>query len=347
MRLFIIIVFLGLSLNSCKKSNSEKTEKPISGPKPTQVEGVIAEYKSIDESIRLPGSIIPAEQISIHPEISGIVKQILFKDGQFVQKNSLLLTLNDDDLRMKLQKLKIQEEFLHITEMRQAELLKALAIGKSEYDNSLMEYRNVQSDIRIAETELKKYSIRAAFSGVLDFRGVSPGAYINTSTVISTLTQINPLKLKFSVPEQYTQRFKLKQKVNFICESQNLELTATISSMSPYLTEENKSLEVLAIVDKTSKQLRPGSFATVHLNLEHKPNSLFIPSQSIIPRIKDKQVAIYRSGKVIFSTITLGYRDSSRVEIISGINKGDTILTTGLMRLKPGMSIELSKLIEN
>lgn len=347
MRKILFVILCIVVYSACHNKEVDKSiSKSIPAIKATQVEGVIATFQTINQSLKIPGKILPAEQITIHPEITGLVKEILFHDGQTVLKNQLLVRLNEDELIAKLKKFKIQKEILHNSELRQSELLKANAIGKTEYDNYLLQYKNVLSDIQILEAELRKYNLRAPFTGVIGFRSISPGEYISPSTNISTLTQIHPLKLKFSLPEQYIQRIKLNQKINFNCENQNMEYSATINSLSPFIQEETKTLEILASVDRAPKELIPGSYATVQLNLSQKDNSIFIPSQCIIPRIKDKQVALYKSGKVVFSTVTVAYRDSSRVEIVSGINKGDTIITTGLMKLKPGMSIILSNLID-
>ncbi len=346
MKFLYYSIFL-LSFFCCKK-NEKSSSTPASNsppkPNPATVEAVIADFQNINQDIKLPGRLLAAEQIDIHPEISSQIKSILFKDAQLVNQNQLLVRLNDDEVLARLNKLKVQEELLKNNEQRQLELYKNKAIGQSEYELSLLQYKNVLSDIKITEAEIKKYYIRAPFSGILGFRNISPGDFINSNTVITTLTQVHPLKLKFSVPEQYSNRLKTSQKISFNCENINQHFEAVIQSMAPFLNEESKSLDILALVQGEDKKLKPGAYASVELNLDSKPNSIFIPSQCIIPTIKDKQVAIYKSGKVQFSTVKLAFRDSARVEIVNGINKGDTIISTGLMRLKQGMSVNISNM---
>ncbi|MEO6191291.1 MAG: efflux RND transporter periplasmic adaptor subunit [Saprospiraceae bacterium] len=344
MRFYIKIVVFFFLFVECKKTTDHQSSTPSQAPRPSSAEAIIIKGEQLDENLRVAGVLLAAEQVIIHPEISGKVTQIFFKDGQVVNKNQLLLKLNDEDLIAKLNKLKIQEELLHINEQRQSELLKVKAIGNAEYENSSLQYKNILSDINILKTDLKKYYIRAPFNGTLGFRNISPGDFINSSTNITTLTQVHPLKLKFSVSEQYINRVQVKQKILFSCDNQNTTYSATINSLSPFLNEESKNLEILALVDHSPKTLRPGLFATVQFNISKKSKSIMVPSQCIIPRIKDKQVALYKSGKVMFSIVEIGFRDSSRVEILSGIQIGDTILTTGLMKVKEGTSINLINL---
>ncbi|HMW38521.1 MAG: efflux RND transporter periplasmic adaptor subunit [Saprospiraceae bacterium] len=343
---YLLIVFCFLSFSCKRKADSPTAGAPSGGPpKPMLVEALVASNITLEEEIRIPGTILPAEQIEVRPEISGIIARLNFSDGQLVTKDQILLNLRSDEPAARLNKLKIQEEILHLSEQRQADLLKAGAIGKSEYDNALLAYRSIQADILIAAAELRKYTVRAPFGGILGRRLVSPGDLITTGTTITTLTQTAPLKIKFSVPEKYSQRVKMKSKLNFFTEQNQKAHQATIQFIAPYVNDDNKNLEVMAVVDHANdKDLKPGAYATVMLGLAKKTKSILIPSQCIIPRIKDKQVALFNSGTVKFVSVEVGMRDSARVEILSGIRAGDTILTSGVMKLKAGMPVGISNL---
>lgn len=343
---YLLIVFCFWSF-SCKRNADSPAAVATPGgpPKPMRVDALVATAITLEEEIRIPGTILPAEQIEVRPEISGIIARLNFSDGQSVSKDQIILNLRNDEPAARLNKLKIQEEILHLSEQRQAELLKAGAIGKSEYDNALLAYRSIQADILIAEAELRKYTVRAPFAGILGRRLVSPGDLITTGTTITTLTQTVPLKIKFAVPEKYSQRVKMNTKLDFYTEQNQSAHQATIQFIAPYVNDDNKNLEVMALVEpSTGKDLKPGAYATVLLGLAKKTNSILIPSQCIIPRIKDKQVALYSSGTVKLVSVEVGLRDSARVEILSGIRSGDTILTSGVMKLKAGMPVGISNL---
>jgi membrane fusion protein (multidrug efflux system) len=342
MPLYFIITFLVFCL-ACTKPK-EESKIPSQAPKPAGVEATIVQAQDLQESIQLPGTLYASEQVILRPEVSGVIRSIHFKDGQKIEKGNTLIQINDEELQARLQKLNIQKDVLSQQEQRQAQLLKSKAIGQSEYDNTNLQYRNCLADIQILQAEIKKYNLRAPFSGTLEFRRVSPGDYVSSSSIITTLTQTYPLKLRFSLSEQYVNRISMNQKIYFNCDNQSKIYSAIVNSVSPFLNPESKSMEILALVENNPEELKPGLFANIQFDLKNKPNSILIPSQCIIPRIKDKQVALYKSGKVQLTTVTVGYRDSSRVEIISGINIGDTVLTTGLMKLKPGASISINKL---
>jgi len=98
-------------------------------------------------------------------------------------------------------------------------------------------------------------------------------------------------------------------------------------------------------VNDQSSELTPGRFAEVDLSLTSRPQALMIPSEAIIPQAKDKKVVVGKSGKAQFVNVTTGVRQAGMVEILSGLNAGDTIVTTGLLFLKPNAEFTFSKII--
>ena len=91
--------------------------------------------------------------------------------------------------------------------------------------------------------------------------------------------------------------------------------------------------------------LIPGNFAKVKLNFEPDPNALLVPSQAIIPQARGKQVVVARNGTANFVDVTTGIRDSSMVEVTSGLTKGDTVVITGLLSVKPDTKIIVNKIV--
>jgi membrane fusion protein (multidrug efflux system) len=102
---------------------------------------------------------------------------------------------------------------------------------------------------------------------------------------------------------------------------------------------------VRAVVNSGTQGLIPGSFAKVIINFAPRDNTIFIPSQSIVPTARGKQVILFNQGQALFNDVELGIRDSSRVEITKGLKAGDTILVTGIMATKPDSKVELRKVV--
>lgn len=341
----LIVLSIIVILSACQSSGKED-KKPSAAnalKPPSRVEGYIVTPTTLSQDIEMPGSLAPFEETELHPEVSGRVTAIYFKEGSNVGQGSPLVKLYDGDLQAQLSKLRIQLKVAEQTKLRYEALLKINGVSQQEYDLYDLSVNNIRADINIIQTSISKTTLRAPFSGRLGLRNISIGAYISPQTVISTLRKVNQLKLEFNVPEKYGSGIKPGSPVQFSIDNGDKKYTAKIIATENNITEDTRSLKVRAIVDKPDAQLIAGSFVKVEIGLGKNDAALMIPSQAVIPKARNKEVIVYRSGIAAVEKVTTGIRDSSKVEIISGLKAGDTILITGLLTIKPGAKIILNK----
>jgi membrane fusion protein (multidrug efflux system) len=339
---FIIIAILIFSSCKEKKNVPAQTGGPAKQP-PLSVEVLITKSQSLITDIEVPGTLLANESTEIHPEVSGRLVQLNVKEGSFVSQGFLLAKLNDGDLQAQKKKLEVQLQIAQQTEKRQAELLKIQGISQQEYDLSLLQVHNLNADIDIVNEAIRKTEIRAPFSGKLGFKNISPGAYITPSTIISTVSQVSKLKLQFTVPEKYSSEIKYGQKINFTVDGSSKTYQAEVSATEVYIEENTRSLSVRSLVKSSDPFLTPGSFAKVKIELGKNDKALMIPTEAVIPQGRKKQVFLFKDGKAMPAEITTGIRDSTRIQVISGLNMGDTVITTGLLFIKPGSNVKISK----
>jgi membrane fusion protein (multidrug efflux system) len=345
-KLFTGILFL-FFLSSCgsKPEDPKPAMKKGGAPTPSlSVEGFLVQPSVLNASIEVAGSLLPFEETEIHPEVAGKVVMLSIKEGAIVRKGTLLARLFDGDLQAQLHKLSVQLQIAKKTQERQDELLKIGGISQQDYDLSILSVSTIQADMQILQASINKTIIRAPFDGKIGFKNISIGAYITPVTVITTIRQVNKLKLEFSVPEKYTPKIKVGNNITFTTEATNKKYNAKIIATESGITLENRSLKVHAIVENTDKNITAGSFAKVIFDMGDNKNAIMVPSQAIIPQARDKKVIVYRNGIADFNTVVTGTRDSSKVEILSGLSIGDTIITTGLLSIEPGNKINLSSL---
>ena len=118
-------------------------------------------------------------------------------------------------------------------------------------------------------------------------------------------------------------------------------MLATESSVD----QNTRTLKIKAVVKESHPELIPGIFAKVILQLGKDKNALMIPSQAVIPQARNKQVILLRKDSALFTTIETGIRDSAFVQVLSGLKEGDTVITSGLMAIRPNAKIKISKVI--
>ena len=287
---------------------------------------------------------MPFEETEIHPEVSGKVTYLSIQEGAHVKKGTLLARLFDGDLQAQLQKLKVQQQVAQKTQERQEELLKIGGISQQDYDLSVLDVSSIRADIQVLEASIDKTIIRAPFNGKIGFKNISIGAFITPTTIITTIRQDSKLKLEFSVPEKFTPKVHLGNVIGFTTESSAKKYNAKIYATESGITQENRSLKVHAVVENTDKNITAGSFAKVAFDMGDNSDAVMIPTQAIIPEARDKKVITYNGGSADFKIVTTGSRDSAKVEILTGLSIGDTVITTGLLSIKPGSKINLSSL---
>lgn len=308
------------------------------------VDGFVIHPTVLHSSIEVAGTLLPFEETEIHPEVSGKVTYLSIREGAHVSKGTLLAKLFSGDLEAQLQKLKVQLQVADKTQQRQDELLKIGGISQQDYDLSVLNVSSIKADIQVLQASIDKTIIRAPFDGKLGFKNISIGAFITPTTVITTIRQDRKLKLEFSVPEKFTPAVTLGNVINFGTEATNKKYKAKIYATESGITAENRSLKVHAVVENVDNNITAGSFAKVAFDMGDNNKAVMIPTQAVIPEARDKKVILYNGGIAKFTTVTTGTRDSAKVEILNGLNIGDTVITTGLLTIKPGSKINLSNL---
>jgi len=329
-----------------KKANTATAGRQGAGQQVLALEGLIASSKTISAQIEVPGTILANESTEIRPEVSGRVVQLNIKEGAYVTQGTLLAKLYDDDLQAQMKKLDVQLKIADQTEKRQAQLLKIQGISQQDYDLSLLQVHNLNADLDIVKTAIRKTEIRAPFSGKLGLRNISPGAYITPLTIATTISQVTQLKLQFSIPEKYGAQLKNGQNIDFTVDGVQKKFSATIIATETGVEENTRSLAVRALIKDKDESLLPGAFAKVKMALEKSVEAIMIPNRSVLPQGRSKFVFLYKGGKAKQTEITTGVRDSTNIQALNGISTGDTVITTGLLYLRPDVDVKLTKLAQ-
>ncbi len=341
---FVAIILIATSCNSDRKKEAAAQEKAPPRP-PANVDGYIVQTKILSESIEIPGSLVADQSTEIHPEISGRIINLNVREGAYVGKGSVIAKLYDADLQAQRRKLEVQLKMAQQTEDRYNQLQKIGGISKQDYDVTALQVSNIRADLSIIQTEIAKTVVRAPFSGKLGLKEVSTGAYITPASIITTIQKTSGLRIDFNVPEKYTSLIKKGQYVNFTVGGSERSYSAVVAATESAIAEATRSLTIRALVKGDATGLVPGGFAKVKLSFAPNEAALMIPTQAIIPQARGKKVYVYKNGQAEFVDVVTGVRDSSNVQITEGLAKGDTVIVTGLLGLKPEAKVSIKKII--
>lgn len=339
-----------LGLWSCHSGGAKPAEAGKKGGMPNvqgNLEGFVVKNMPLSEVITLSGTLVPAEETVLYSEVSGRVVRLSIPEGKKAEKGKLLVKLFDQDLQAQLRKLGAQLAIAENTEKRQKELLGINGVSQQEYELNALQISNIKADIDLVKVQISKTEIRAPYTGTIGLRNISEGAYLTPSMAVATIRQNTRLKLNFSIPEKYSQVIKTGQRIKFTTSGLSDVFTAQIIAAESKIETNSRNLNVRAQVADTDSRLSAGAFVEVRLALSENKNAILIPSQAIIPQARDKKVVVVRNGKAQMTTIKTGARKPQQVEVTEGLVVGDTIAVTGVMFIRPEMSLKFAKFRDN
>ena len=345
LNLFIIIAFSGI-LSSCHSGAPDQitiNRQAVS----LRVEGVIVNPTILDQTITFSGTLKPFEETVLMPEVAGRVVDINLSEGGFAKKGTLLVKLFDGDLQAQLKKSQAQLHLEEQTENRQSELMKVNGISQLDLDQTVLQINSIKADIEVLNVQINKTEVRAPFDGTIGLRNISIGAQVTPATALATIRDVRHLKLDFSVPEKYSSTLKPGLKVKFTVLGNDNKYDAKVMATEQGIESDTRNLNGRAVVEGSIASLIPGESVHVELQLSENKGSLMVPTEAVIPQARTKQLIVAKQGRANFVTVTTGIRNSSSVQVLNGINPGDTVVTTGILFLKPNAVLKFSKIKTN
>lgn len=324
--------------------NASKGAKKKTGPVPVNI--MIVKDTAVDNTIDVTGTIDANEKVNLISETAGNITGIFFTEGSYVKKGQLLVKVYNQDLVASLKQNDYQVALAKQNEYRNSILLQKEAISQQEYDTSLTSLNTLKAQSDVLKAQIAKTEIRAPFSGTIGLRNISPGGYLSPSTSIASLVNIDPAKVTFSVPERYLPLIKQGTKINFTIESSRNNFPAVVYAIEPAIDLNSRTITVRARAANPGNLLKAGAFAKINLTLDQIPKTIMVPTQCIIPDLKDSKVYVYHNGAALSKTVKTDLRTDTKIEVISGLKAGDSLIVSGLIQMRNKVPLKILKVIK-
>lgn len=346
-----LIAYPQLKTRLTKKDGPTDVLPPAPNPTRNQLLNINAEvlkYQSLTDKIRSTGSTLPDEEVDLTFESSGKIVAIYFTEGSHVKAGDLLAKINDKPLQAELKKLEAQVPLAKDRVYRQRTLLEKDAVSQEAYEQVATEYEKLMADIELVKSHIAQTELRAPFDGIIGLRMVSEGAYVtSSSSVIAKLTKISPLKIEFSIPESYSSDVHNGTPIVFSMETDGglmKDYKATVYAVESKVDMSTRTLKVRAEYPNAGEAILPGRYTSVEITKREIKDALAIPSEALIPEMGKDIVYLYKDGKAEPAEVTIGLRTESRVQVLRGVNVGDTLIISGVMQLRTGMKVSIDNL---
>jgi len=334
------ILSLGLLLGTACKSKKEDAPKQNNANQTVTVDVLIATPQTVSSAVEANGTVVANEYVELHPEVSGRLTYLNVPEGSRIQQGTLVARVNDADLQAQLNKTKVLLEMAVKTEDRLRKLLAINGVNHADYDLALNAVNSYKADMAYTQSLIDKTIIKAPFSGVVGLRQVSPGAYVTAATIIATIQQVDKIKIDFTLPEEYGKMIRKGNVVDVQIDATNKTIKkATVVAIEPQVNQATRNLKVRAMLQ--DNQVNPGAYVKVFLSASRDKKTILIPSNTIIPDDKNKQVVLVKNGKASFVNIETGNRQASTVEVLKGLEPGDSVVVTGLLFARPQSTLKV------
>ena len=350
----IAILILGMAFFPAIRrlfASSDQPEAPIqrgeSGRQELEVSATVLMPQTLNNLFRITGVLLPDEEVDLTFESPGKITQINFREGTFVEKGTLLAKVNDEPLQAELRKLEAQLPLAEDRLYRQQTLLEKDAISQETYQSVFTQLETLKADIELVKARIRQTELRAPFSGIIGLRQVSEGAYASPTVVVTTLTKISPLKIEFSITQNFVNLIRPGSEIEFTVENDLEVYNASVYAVEPRLDEQTFSLFARARYDNADGKIKPGQSASIRIKLDQIDDAIVIPSIATVKEMGRDITYVYESGKAKEVEIVTGMRTASSVEVVSGLAAGDTLLTTGVMQLRTGMPVRIDRMVPN
>jgi membrane fusion protein, multidrug efflux system len=336
--LLLLVIILLPKMMHGRKGSGEKQKKTVM-QQAARVRIMVLKPGMIQEHLKTTGTLLADEEVDLAFEGQGKIETIYFREGSHVTKGEILAKLNDEELQAQLVKLNLQNNLLRERVNRQKVLLEREAISQESYDQLTTDLQSNEAEIKLIRVLIEKTEIEAPFDGIIGLRYVSEGAYVTQDTRIARLIKIQPLKIEFAVPERYAGVIKVGNELSFHLDNSTEEYMARVYAMEPAVDPGTRTMTLRALFPNKDAKLQPGRFVSVLLIIREKNDALQVLTEAIIPELGGEKVFTVVNGRAVSNQVTIGMRTPREVEIIGGLQPGDSVVISGIMQLRSDMPV--------
>lgn len=314
-----------------------------------------AEVMIWENRLESVGSLVAVNGADLTAEVDGVVTAIYFDSGDIVKRGELLLSMASASEQGELKRLEAQAELTELNRKRSQQLFDRKTISKAEYDTAVAETNVALAAVQAQQGRLQQKSVKAPFDGKLGLRRVNVGQYLGVGVAIVTLQKLDPIDVDFSMPERYLSILEAGLKVSIIVDAYGDEVyDGIVLAVEPKVDPQTRNVDVRARLANPDGHLKPGLFASVVIRLPSSDAVVVIPHSAVNytsygdsvfvvqnnpdapppPEGSNPAMGAYTDLEVIQRFVTLGETRGDYIAVKKGLNAGDELASTGLLKLR-------------
>jgi membrane fusion protein (multidrug efflux system) len=339
---------LGMQWYGNIKMNEFMDNMPVRPVSITTAEAHIAMWQDAVESV---GTLAAIQGAELATEVPGTVEEIYFDNGAEVNAGDVILTLNSAPDRAELKALEAAAELAAIELRRANSLVESRNISKSELDQRQSQLHQARARVEAQKARIEQKALRAPYSGRLGIRRYNVGDYVQAGDTIIELQSLDKLYANFTLPEQYSGQVDTGMTVQANLQALGgEEFEGLITAIAPLIDPETRNFAVQATLENRDELLKPGMFASLTLPIGLGVEQVIVPRTAISYRPYGNSIfVVLREGdtqKVSQRFVTLGPVRGDLIAVMEGLNPGETVATSGLLKLDSGAVVTVNNAIQ-
>jgi membrane fusion protein (multidrug efflux system) len=349
----IVIALGGLKFFQVRKAMQEYASF---APPPESVTSLVAKEEDWVPALKAVGSTAAVQGVTVSTDEPGIVHKINFESGQTVEEGDLLVQLEISQEQAQLRSAEAQMRLAGANLLRQQNLLKSRVSAQVDFDTAQAEYDQAVAKVEEVKALIDKKTIRAPFSGVLGIRAVNLGQYLQSGAQVAPLQSLDPIYVNFWLPQQYLGQIGAGQPVSVRADGlPDITFEGKINAVDAVIDEATRNVRVQATLPNPKGLLRPGMFVNTEVPLASTTSHIVLPATAIqfapygdmvyiIEQIKGPDGKTYQGVRQ--QVVKVGESRGDRVAILSGVNAGEEVVTSGVFKLRPGVAVQVNNNIQ-
>lgn len=318
-------------------------------PPPEAVTTIVATQEQWPARLNAIGTLAAVQGVTVSADLPGTVERIAFDSGKSVREGDVLALLDTRQERAQLAAVESQRDLARLNFDRMQGLLSERVISRAEFDRATAEHRQAEARVGEIRAAIDRKTIRAPFSGILGIRHVNLGQYMSGGDAMVTLQSLNPIYVNFGVPQQAAGQMRVGRTVRITASDPlSIELAGRVTAIDSVVDEATRNVQVQATLANPDGRLRPGMFVQTEVVLGASSAVVSLPASAIsyapygdsvfvVTDLKDANGQTYRGVRQQF--IKLGAARGDQVAIVSGLNAGDEVVTSGVFKLRNGAAV--------
>jgi len=362
-RMILMLVLVGLLITGLAFVKFKQIQTAIAKggsfqPPPTAVTTVVAKQVTWPATLDVIGTAAAVQGVTVSADLPGTVARIAFNSGQAVKVGDVLVELDTRQEKAQLAATEAQRDLARINFGRMNQLVQQGVTARSEYDNAIAQQKATEAQVGEIRATIERKTIRAPFTGVLGLRQANLGEYLAAGAAIVPLQTLNPIYVNFGVPQEVAGQIHIGRSLHVSSSDVGgVKLTGKVTALDSAVNEGTRNIQVQATLANPGGKLRPGMFVQVQLATGSGPDRpvIALPASAInyapygdsvyvVSDMKDPKGNTYRGVRQQF--VKLGASRGDQVAVVSGLNPGDEVVSSGVFKLRNGAAVLINNQVQ-